>query len=67
MALELSELPLSAPCSARRFPPRTPPSGLDLAYRVADEVFEPKALNRLILCSDGVANVGAHGPQEILR
>jgi Ca-activated chloride channel family protein len=42
-------------------------AGLDLAYRVADEVFEPKAVNRVILCSDGVANVGARGPQEILK
>jgi Ca-activated chloride channel family protein len=41
-------------------------AGLDLAYRVADEVFEPKALNRVVLCSDGVANLGARGPQEIL-
>jgi Ca-activated chloride channel family protein len=42
-------------------------AGLDFAYRLADEVFEPKALNRVILCSDGVANVGARGPEEILR
>jgi Ca-activated chloride channel family protein len=42
-------------------------AGLDLAYRVADEVFDPKALNRIILCSDGVANVGARGPEEILN
>jgi Ca-activated chloride channel family protein len=42
-------------------------AGLDLAYRVADEVFEPKALNRVIWCSDGVANMGARGPEEILK
>ena len=42
-------------------------AGLDLTYRVADEVFDPKALNRVILCSDGVANVGARGPEEILK
>ncbi|KAB2901250.1 MAG: FAD-dependent oxidoreductase, partial [Burkholderiaceae bacterium] len=42
-------------------------SGLDLGYRVADEVFDPKALNRIVLCSDGVANLGAKGPEEILR
>jgi Ca-activated chloride channel family protein len=42
-------------------------AGLDLAYRIADEVFAPKAVNRIILCSDGVANVGARGPEEILK
>jgi Ca-activated chloride channel family protein len=42
-------------------------AGLDLTYRVAYEVFEPKALNRVILCSDGVANVGARGPDAILK
>ena len=42
-------------------------AGIDLTYRVADEVFEPKALNRVILCSDGVANVGAKGPEAILK
>ncbi len=42
-------------------------AGLDLTYRVADEIFDPKALNRVILCSDGVANVGARGPEEILK
>ncbi len=42
-------------------------AGLDLTYRVADEIFDPKALNRVILCSDGVANVGARGPEKILK
>ncbi|MGH9361110.1 MAG: vWA domain-containing protein, partial [Thermoanaerobaculia bacterium] len=42
-------------------------AGLELAYRVADEVFEPRAVNRVILASDGVANVGARGPDEILK
>ncbi len=42
-------------------------AGLDLAYRVADEVFDGKALNRVILCSDGVANLGSRGPDEILK
>jgi Ca-activated chloride channel family protein len=40
--------------------------GLDLAYRLADEVLQPKAVNRVILCSDGVANVGARNPEKIL-
>ncbi len=42
-------------------------AGLDLAYRVADEAFDAKSLNRIILCSDGVANVGSKGPEEILK
>src|SRR6185503_6030827 len=42
-------------------------AGLELAYRLADEVFEPRALNRVILCSDGVANLGARGPEEMLE
>ncbi|MEM7167157.1 MAG: von Willebrand factor type A domain-containing protein [Planctomycetota bacterium] len=33
-------------------------AGLDLAYRVADELFNPKAMHRVILCSDGVATTG---------
>jgi Ca-activated chloride channel family protein len=42
-------------------------AGLDLAYRLADEVFQPRAVNRVILLSDGVANVGERGPDEILK
>ena len=42
-------------------------AGLSLGYRMADEAFSPEAINRLILCSDGVANVGAQGPDEILK
>jgi Ca-activated chloride channel family protein len=42
-------------------------AGLDLGYRVADEVFDPRSVNRIVLCSDGVANLGARGPEEILR
>jgi len=41
-------------------------AGLDLAYRVADEALEPRAVNRIILCSDGVATSGARGPEELL-
>jgi Ca-activated chloride channel homolog len=40
--------------------------GLRLAYDVARRNFRPGAINRLILCSDGVANVGATGPESIL-
>jgi Ca-activated chloride channel family protein len=42
-------------------------AGLELAYRLADEVFQPHALNRVVLCSDGVATAGARGPEEILK
>jgi len=41
--------------------------GLRLAYDLAGEAFRPGASNRLILCSDGVANVGATGPESILE
>ncbi len=40
--------------------------GLVLGYELADRAFRRGALNRVILCSDGVANVGATGPQSIL-
>lgn len=39
--------------------------GLRLAYGLADKHFRPGAINRVILCSDGVANVGATGPESI--
>lgn len=42
-------------------------AGLDLAYRVADEVLTPKAMNRVVLCSDGVATEGERGASEILE
>lgn len=41
-------------------------AGLRLGYQVAMQSFQPGAINRVILCSDGVANVGATGPNEIL-
>ncbi len=40
--------------------------GLVLGYRMATQAFEPEAVNRVILCSDGVANVGNTGPDSIL-
>ncbi len=42
-------------------------AGLTLAYDVARRAYRAEANNRLILCSDGVANVGATGPESILR
>ncbi len=41
--------------------------GLRLAYQMATAHFVPDRINRLILCSDGVANVGATGPEAILE
>jgi Ca-activated chloride channel family protein len=40
--------------------------GLRLAYDLADQGYRAGAVNRLVLCSDGVANVGATGPESIL-
>ncbi|MGD9094252.1 MAG: von Willebrand factor type A domain-containing protein [Anaerolineales bacterium] len=41
-------------------------AGLRLGYEMAMQTFKSGATNRVILCSDGVANVGATGPDEIL-
>ena len=42
--------------------------GLTLGYRMADEAFREDGINRVILCSDGVANTGdATGPESILE
>jgi Ca-activated chloride channel family protein len=41
--------------------------GLRLGYEVADEGYRAGAVNRVVLCSDGVANVGATGPESILE
>ena len=40
--------------------------GLVTGYRTAAAAFDPEAINRVILCSDGVANVGNTGPASIL-
>ena len=42
-------------------------AGIRLGYDVAGRSFRPGAINRILLCSDGVANVGASGPEEILE
>ncbi|HEV2845003.1 MAG TPA: von Willebrand factor type A domain-containing protein, partial [Thermoanaerobaculia bacterium] len=41
-------------------------AGLQLAYDVAGRNFRMDSSNRILLCSDGVANVGHTGPQAIL-
>ncbi|HNT75966.1 MAG TPA: von Willebrand factor type A domain-containing protein [Anaerolineae bacterium] len=40
--------------------------GLVMAYQMASDYFNAEAINRVILCSDGVANVGRTGPDSIL-
>jgi len=41
--------------------------GLVVGYSLAARAFDPEAINRVILCSDGVANVGNTGPDSILE
>lgn len=41
--------------------------GLRLAYELASANYDEERINRIILCSDGVANVGATGPDAILE
>ncbi len=42
-------------------------AGLRLGYQQASASFRPNTSNRVILCSDGVANVGQTGPDAILQ
>jgi Ca-activated chloride channel family protein len=41
--------------------------GIKIGYKMASENFKEGAINRIILCSDGVANVGRTGPDAILK
>lgn len=41
-------------------------AGLRLGYDLADEMFDRDEVNRVVLISDGVANVGRTGPKGIL-
>ena len=41
--------------------------GLRLAYEMATANYDSERINRLVLCSDGVANVGNTGPDSILE
>jgi Ca-activated chloride channel family protein len=40
-------------------------AGLILGYQEANKAFISKGINRVVLCSDGVANVGSTGPDSI--
>ncbi|HET7501695.1 MAG TPA: VWA domain-containing protein [Kofleriaceae bacterium] len=42
-------------------------SGLDLAYHQAMAGLQPGAISRVIVCTDGDANVGSHTHDEILK
>jgi Ca-activated chloride channel family protein len=42
-------------------------AGLRLGYQLAMQAYQPGSVNRVILCSDGVANVGQTGPDAILN
>jgi len=42
-------------------------AGLRLAYEMSSRHFQKNKINRIILCSDGVANVGITGADELLE
>ncbi len=42
-------------------------AGLRLAYEMSSRHFDKNKINRIILCSDGVANVGITGADELLK
>jgi len=42
-------------------------SGIDLAYKLAMQGLQPGVTSRVIVCTDGDANVGAHTHEEILK
>jgi Ca-activated chloride channel family protein len=42
-------------------------AGIRLGYQMAMHAYNPEGINRVILCSDGVANVGETGPDVILE
>ena len=41
--------------------------GIRIGYEMAAQAYRPGCINRVILCSDGVANVGNTGHKEILQ
>jgi Ca-activated chloride channel family protein len=42
-------------------------AGIRLGYQMAMHAYNSQGINRVILCSDGVANVGVTGPEAILQ
>jgi len=42
-------------------------AGIRLGYKMAMHAYHPGGINRVVLCSDGVANVGETGPDAILE
>ncbi|HUS31548.1 MAG TPA: von Willebrand factor type A domain-containing protein [Kofleriaceae bacterium] len=42
-------------------------SGIDLAYRMAMQNMKPNTINRVVILSDGDANVGPHTHDEMLK
>ncbi len=42
-------------------------AGLREGYRLADESFQRNGINRVVLASDGVANVGVTDPEQLAR
>jgi Ca-activated chloride channel homolog len=42
-------------------------AGIRLGYQMAMAAYNPEGINRVIVCSDGVANVGVTGPDAILE
>jgi len=41
--------------------------GIEKGYDIAEEMFQPGFINRVILTSDGMANVGVTSPEAILK
>ncbi len=41
--------------------------GIMLGYKMAQQNFDSRKINRIILCSDGVANIGNTGADQILK
>jgi Ca-activated chloride channel homolog len=42
-------------------------AGLNLGYQLANQAFRPGGINRVILASDGVANVGLTNPDDLAQ
>lgn len=42
-------------------------AGIDLAYGLAEEMLEPGAVNRVVLLSDGDANIGERNPDRLAQ